>query len=88
MFAFRRSLKKYPKMLKAVQTRHLMYNEQRNYVFKREKAGDILVICPDEKLDIGRIEHNPEMIQKTYDLGRAAAEQKLDAIRRFLENGH
>lgn len=88
MFAFRRSLKKYPKMLKAVQTRHLMYNEQRNYVFKREKAGDILVICPDEKLAIGRIEHNPEMIQKTYDLGRAAAVQKLDAIRRFLENGH
>ena len=86
--AYRRSLRKYPKMLKAVQTRYLMYNEQRLYVFRQEKAGRALVICPDEKLEIGRIEHDPEMIQKTYDLGRQVAERRLDDIRRFIENGN
>lgn len=86
MWLFRRSLKKYPKMIKAVANRHLMYNEQRKYVFGREKAGKALVICPDAPLDIGRIEHDPEKIQKTYDLGRQAAMKKLEEIRGFLAN--
>lgn len=87
MWLYRRSLKKYPKMIKAVSVRHLMYNEQRNYVFGREKAGKALVICPDAPLEIGRIEHNPEKIQQTYDIGRRTAEAMLDEIRGFLENG-
>ena len=88
MWMFRRSLKKYPKALKAVANRHIMYNEQRNYVFLREKAGKALIICPEKPLEIGRIEHNPDKIQQTYDLGRRAAMEKLDEIRRFIENGN
>lgn len=88
MLMFRRSLKKYPNMLKAVANRHKMYNEERQHLFKQEKAGKALVICPDAALEIGRIEHKPAMIQKTYDLGRAAAEQKLDDIKRYIENGN
>lgn len=84
LWMYRRSLKKYPNMFKAVKNRHLMYNEQRDYVFKREKAGDVLVICPETALEIGRLEHDPAMIQKTYDLGRKAALDKLDEIRGFL----
>ncbi len=84
LWLYRRSLKKYPNMFKAVKNRHLMYNEQRDYVFKREKAGDVLVICPETALEIGRLEHDPAMIQKTYDLGRKAALDKLDEIRGFL----
>ena len=86
MWMFRRSLKKYPKALKAVANRHIMYNEQRNYVFLREKAEKALVICPEKPLEIGRIEHDPKKIQQTYGLGRRAAEEKLDEIRRFIEN--
>ena len=88
MWMFRRSLKNYPKALRAVANRHIMYNEQRGYVFLREKAGKALVICPEKPLDIGRIEHNPDKIQQTYDLGRRAAEERLDEIRRFIENGN
>lgn len=84
LWMYRRRLKKYPNMFKAVKIRHLMYNEQRHYVFKREKSGDVLVICPDSALEIGRLEHDPEMIQKTYDLGRKAALEKLEEIRSFL----
>lgn len=86
LWMYRRSLKEYPKMLEAVKNRHLMYNEQRGYVFNREKSGKALVICPDKPLEIGRIEHNREIIQNTYDLGRKAAESGLDEIRRFVEN--
>lgn len=39
MWLFRRSLKKYPKMIEAIKNRHLMYNRQRELVFEREKRG-------------------------------------------------
>lgn len=88
MWLFRRKLKKYPKMLEAVQNRYLMYNKQRDYVFSREKSGSALVICPEKPLEIGRIEHDRNKIQQTYELGRQAAEARLDEIRRFIENGN
>lgn len=86
LFAYRRSLKKYPNMLRAVQNRHQMYNAQRDFVFGQEQAGAALVICPESALEIGRVEHKSAVIKKTYELGRQAAEKKLDEIRRFLEN--
>lgn len=88
MLMFRHALRKYPNMRKAVANRHKMYNEERQYLFHQEKTGKALVICPETALEIGRIEHNPQMIQKTYDLGRKAAEEKLDEIKRYIENDH
>ena len=88
MWLHRRSLKGYPEMLRAVQNRHVMYNEQRDYVFAQEKAGNVLVICPKEPLDIGRIEHKREKIQQTYDLGRQIAGAQLNKIKEFIRYDH
>ena len=88
MLLFRHSLRKYPHMLEAVRNRHVMYNAQRDYVFAQEKAGKALVLCPDAPLTIGRIEHQREKIQQTYDLGRQLAMSRLDEIRGFIEDGH
>ena len=88
MLLFRHSLRKYPHMLEAVRNRHVMYNAQRDYVFAQEKAGRALVLCPDAPLTIGRIEHQREKIQQTYDLGRQLAMSRLDEIRGFIEDGH
>ncbi|MBQ1815578.1 MAG: patatin family protein [Ruminococcus sp.] len=70
---FKMSLKKYPGVIRAIENRHIVYNKSRDYLFEQERQGNALVICPDEKLPIGRIEHKPEVIQRTYDLGRKAA---------------
>lgn len=43
-----------------------------------------LLICPEKPLEISRICHDPETMQRIYDIGRRTAESKLDAIRRFL----
>ena len=68
---FKMSLKKYPGVIRAIENRHIVYNKSRD---------NALVICPDEKLPIGRIEHKPEVIQKTYELGRKAA---MEALKNF-----
>lgn len=88
LWLYRLTLRKYPNMLRAVRERHLMYNEQRAHVFAQEKAGKAFVICPDKPLEVGRMEHDPEQLQKAYDTGRQTALRQLGALKRFMDNDH
>ena len=88
LWLYRLTLRKYPNMLRAVRERHLMYNEQRAHVFAQEKAGKAFVICPDKPLEVGRMEHDPEQLQKAYDTGRQTALRQLEALKRFMEHDH
>ena len=76
--------RKYPNLIRALEKRHEMYNETTEYVFEREKQGNVFVICPDEKLPISRIEHDPKILQKTYDLGVMAGKKYLEQVKAFL----
>ena len=78
------ALRKYPLMLKALENRHNMYNETIKYICEKEQKGDILVIRPDSVLPVGRIEHNPENLRQTYDLGRKTAQKSMHRIKEFL----
>jgi predicted patatin/cPLA2 family phospholipase len=79
------ALRKYPKMIEAMDKRHLMYNQQLVYVYEAEKAGRALVIRPSEKLPIGHISHDPEEMQHVYDIGREAGNKYIDRIKEFYE---
>ena len=78
-------MKKYPGVVKAMSNRHNEYNKMVDYVRKKEEKGEILVIRPKEKLPIGRIEKDGEKLKKVYELGRKAAIEKLDEIKKFYE---
>ena len=65
--------RQYPNLLGTMAKRH-------------EAAGKIFVIRPEAPLDIHRVEHDKERIQAVYDLGRATAEERLDALRAFLQD--
>lgn len=80
------ALRKHPEMVKALDERHLMYNEETTYVRKREKEGAAFVIQPDAPLPIGHTSHDPEEMQHVYDLGRMKAVQKMQKLLAFLEN--
>lgn len=77
------SLRKYPNMIKCISERHIMYNKQRDFVFEQEKKGSAFVICPDKKLPVGRIEHNADVLRKTYEIGRKTALKQLNEIIEF-----
>ena len=81
------SLRRYPNTYKAIAGRHVMYNRTRDFVFEQEKRGNAFVICQAEKLPIGRVEHDPENLQRVYDLGRQEAERCLEALQSFLREG-
>ena len=79
------ALKKYPKVAETMADRHNEYNGTLDYIAEKEKAGDVLVIRPEAPLEIGRIEHNPDKMQKVYDLGRAAGKKHLDKVKDFIK---
>ena len=82
----RLALRKYPKMLEAMENRHLMYNQELEYVRQAEREGRCLVIRPDKKLPIGHISHDPENMRRVYEIGRRKGEKHLDQIIDFYSN--
>ncbi len=79
------ALKKYPMVVKTMENRHIEYNTTLEYIEKKEKAGEVLVIRPEAPLEIGRIEHNPDRLQAVYELGRKAGEKHLQAVKDFIK---
>ena len=80
--------RKYPALVQAMEVRHLMYNAQRDYVNQQETAGNTLVIRPTEPLPIKRLTKDPVLLRATYNIGRAAAEKRLQEIRQFLNTAN
>lgn len=78
-------LKEYPKVAETMADRHNEYNGTLKYIAEREKTGDVLVIRPEAPLEIGRTDRNPDKMQKVYDLGRAAGEKYLEAVKEFIK---
>lgn len=78
-------LKQYPKLLETMKNRHTTYNETLEYIRGEEQKGSVYVLCPKEKLPIGRIEHKPERLKAVYDIGREIAMEHLEEIKSFLK---
>ncbi len=81
----RMALRKYPAMIKALDERHIMYNQQLEYVRQREAEGKALVIRPSEPIRIGHVSHNPDEMQAVYDVGRREGLRQLERIKDFLK---
>jgi len=76
--------RKFPNLIKSVATRHLRYNRTTEYIRERELAGELLVIRPPEALDIGSVEHDPDELDRVYEIGRKVALERLDEIKAWV----
>lgn len=81
---FRLLLRQYPNLIKAMNNRHKMYNAELKYIKRSEQAGKAFVIAPPEKLPVGHIEHNPDVLREVYRIGRNTANKYLDQIKNFM----
>ena len=77
------ALRKYPRMIEAMDKRHLMYNRELGYVYEAETTGRALVIRPEQTLPIGHISHDPEEMQRVYDIGRETGNKYIEKIKEF-----
>ena len=78
-------LRHYPEMVKAMDRRYLMYNRELEFVRQAEREGRCLVIRPDGKLPIGHISHDPEEMNRVYQIGREMGLRYIDRIKAFYK---
>lgn len=77
-------LHRHPRIVRALEQRHIMYNEQLAYIKEEEKKPNTLVLRPKGKLTIGHLSHDPAMMQATYEQGREVALERLDEIKKLF----
>ena len=75
---------KYPNFLSSISNRWSMYNQEKEMIQEDEKLGKAFVFRPSELLPIKRIEKNPKMVQKMYDLGVKDFQNKKKSLLEFL----
>ena len=83
-WAFRLFCRRYPLIARTMEYRHEMYNSQLAYLAEAEKNGEVLVLCPDAPLGIGRTETNGPRMQAVYDAGVALARREWNRIQAFI----
>lgn len=83
---FKLCCRKYPKVAEVMLRRHEAYNEQVEYLLQQEKAGNTLLIFPDEPLGIGRIELNETKIRAVHSLGLTKGKEYAEKVKEFLKH--
>lgn len=81
----RAKYRKYPGLVRALKNRHKVYNETLELIEREEAAGRAFVIAPIGPLDLGRIEKDPEKMQKAYREGYYVAEALYEKMMAYLE---
>ena len=80
----RRKYRAYPRLVEAMEQRHLVYNAELDYVAQAQAEGRMFVIRPEKALAVRRIEKNPERLRAAYEEGRRTAERQREALSAFL----
>lgn len=80
----RKTMKKYPRLIHALEVRHEKYNAMTVEIEEKEKRGQILAIRPESALNIGAASHDENELERVYQLGRAMGEKRLKEIRDFI----
>lgn len=77
--------RRYPALVRSLETRHVRYNDALHLVRREEEKGNVFVLAPSAPLPLGRVEKNREKLRAVYEQGYATAEKHRDALRRFLQ---
>ena len=82
--AMKMFLSGYPKVAELMSKRHIMYNDELDYVHSELEKGDTFLICPDENLNIGRLSLNENKMRRVYEAGVEKAISLLPQIKEFV----
>lgn len=78
---FKAALRKYPAMMKALEERHIGYNETLDYINELEAAGRVRVLRPSVDYKPKRFDKDVEKLTKLYELGKSDALELLSPAR-------
>lgn len=76
--------RKYPKLVEAMQKRHIAYNETLEYLERLEESKKAFIIRPKKAGDVGRLDKDPKKLQALYEEGYADAAACHEELVKFL----
>ena len=76
--------RKYPRVVEALLTRHIRYNQTLDELKDLEKQGKAFLVYPDQ-MPISNRERNFEKLTKTYELGYRQGKRDIKKWMEFLE---
>lgn len=76
--------RRYPKFIRAITNRHIMYNQELEWIEKQASDNKVFVIRPSKFIKIHHMERNKKILQAVYDLGRIDALRLLPEMQKFL----
>ena len=76
--------RRFPSVYHALATRYQFYNATLDHIDEQVAAGRAFLVAPDEPLPISRLCHNPDTLQRVYDLGHDVATRLLPRLKTFL----
>ena len=71
-------------MLKALNKRADIYNEQRLFCQKLEKKKKAIVLLPSEPIEISRYEKDSDTLMAIYDMGYTDAMKRMNEIKAMI----
>jgi predicted patatin/cPLA2 family phospholipase len=77
-------LKDHPAVVKGLAVRHQVYNDTLAYIREEEEKGKVYVIAPPRDLHIGKMEHDPKIMDEVYAVGTNTMKAKMEELRQFL----
>ena len=84
----KRKYKKYPKLVKAIENRHINYNKSLELVSTLEAKGDVLVIRPKNPVKVSQVEKNIDKLTALYNEGYNDAKELYSDILNFINPSH
>ncbi|MGM0899672.1 MAG: patatin-like phospholipase family protein [Bacillota bacterium] len=68
-FLVKRKYPQYSGLQTALAKRYQVYNDTIAFLTEEEKKGNVMIIRPTEPIEVGRMERNPEKLDKLYQQG-------------------
>lgn len=82
---YRLFYKDYPKFVEVASKRYQHYNEAVEKIIQMEEAGEVYVIRPDQALDVGRLERDPDKLEAVYEIGIRDGQATLAGLKEYLQ---
>ena len=84
-FLYSRICRRYPRIVEAIEQRHITYNENLRQVFALEKKGVAFVFAPSQAIHVGTYSMDEKAELALYDLGIRDFKSRREELERFLQ---
>lgn len=83
-FVYSHACRQYPKIVAAIQNRHISYNQNLKDVFALEREGKAFVFAPSQPIHVGTCSMKEDAEREIYDLGMNDFGRLCERLKQFM----